>query len=335
MKYVDFGSEYNTYPVHRPRTTDIDRRRFNPEVEAEFEVARMWNVRVDRTVLNHLRGVPSQDDEKIHDTFEEYSEWANEWTENTREAVFLACQNDGLSPTYITEMTFHHIAQSILPQWHTLSGDPEGYSDEALTAAQTRLAIINGELMRQRHGSRALPGERHEANAFSSLTGAATKVDTKITTLETAKQQKGKSIVSFPASRQLELLGPNRNIEQVLLDADVRHARGIQAKTRVGNTTQAALNRKYNPRYVTLIDGITDLGNLRAIRRNGSTVDITEPGMVAMHHLMRTDEKKIPETPHKEAILKQAKRMTRGHSSSVPKAGRRVGAKVMPAPYQD
>ena len=140
------------------------------------------------------------------------------------------------------------------------------------------------------------------------------------------------------APRQFEIMSSFLNTDQIILDLDSRQAIGAQVKTRIGSNPEEYKNvlARYDDRFVVLIDGASDLGNVKTFRhKDNKRLIRIEPGLLSMHHITRTPASDIARHGNLQRheilrISERANQMTRGSRFSVEEAGRRVGKKLDP-----
>ena len=129
--------------------------------------------------------------------------------------------------------------------------------------------------------------DSHYSIADRVDTGAmslATEIDALVAMLEACKQQPG--YIAVPAPHQFEhnVVMPDMNVDILEIDVAHNNIHGIQVKQSMRG---ASKDRKYDPRFVTMLDGEQDLKNVIYIRKpnSGSTAPVPMPGLYSAHFL--------------------------------------------------
>lgn len=342
MNYREFG---DAYAQHQNGGNDVNFAGVilhgeHKDIVHELEKGREWGYKLGNFVLSHLRGTPI-DRQRSADKVHEYIEWAGPWSQMVQEAVLAADIPETIAKNYITELSFHHISQALEPQWLALTGDESGLTDESRTDSQTQLALRTALFIPQRERAieRSTVEQTFQQGRGNSLaashSGQITEVDATLGKLEFAKLEPNRKLVVVAAPPQFELLSRGLNIDNIILDLEAREVIGAQVKTALGRNREQVrkIEKKYDGRFVVLIDGVDDLGNARSHKVTKGYAIRAHPGLLSMHHLARTPAARIPlaqgfNERDRIAVLKRANESTRGIRFGVPTAGKRIGEKL-------
>ena len=197
---------------------------------------------------------------------------------------------------YLNELNFHSMNQEMGQYWARLM-EPEVFTAPDyidLTVIQARLSVqalklvaIRGDFLRQTH--RTSPNPREEDLWLdASFVGQTTEHEALIAQLEMLKQQPAdarESLVLLPAPIGYDK-SPNVHTASdfILVDINEKQALGIQAKTVLRG------KNKYDPRYVSLIDGIEDLGNYLEVKGPTGRIDKKAmPGLLAADFILNNE----------------------------------------------
>ena len=118
--------------------------------------------------------------------------------------------------------------------------------------------------------------------------GATNEFDTAITLLDISKENP--EIAIIPAPQKFES-GRNSmlNSDFIVLDMKNHQARGVQAKASVSS----AIRANYDEKFVTLVDGNHDLGNVLSVAYDPDLPErkniVSWPGLVSAHHLLNQE----------------------------------------------
>jgi hypothetical protein len=193
--------------------------------------------------------------------------------ENTLEAY------EGLS-----RLNFHIINRAMLPIWEDTLFNKNGVQRDHIREAQTILAVHSLNLFKERQSMVAEGvyfNAEHEPYR-STTKGILNEYDTAIALLNIS--YKNPDIAILPGPDQFEGRAGSRNSDFIAIRRSTRQARGIQAKS--GRTEDSY--ETYDPAYVTMIDGMHDLGNTFTVRmdpKKSRTVQVAWPGLISIEHL--------------------------------------------------
>ncbi len=278
----------------------------NPEVTSLMEGPRKWTSYFDTQLFNYLKGEPLDAPEDIDRELElEYStEWGRPHLYDTVMDIRKLGYDDMDAQRAANELHFHVMNRELLPMWHRLLLPEfrEEFTVDELYRMQLNLSIHASEISKTSKQARSEDLRRGITTGMVGVfNGQLTEIDTAIVILEQMKRDAliGESrLVLLPAPQKFEAGYRNkrRSIDFILIDPEEKQARGIQVKTRVSSLNEDPLDRpfykpktsqapvrRYDPEYVTLVDGFTDLGNSRvtADRRRVEAA----PGLVSLDFL--------------------------------------------------
>lgn len=312
--YPELASDETENPSRRPNE-------ISPALKDHLDDATYWQETFADTIRQHLKGngVDAAKAEEYRNAY-----WL--WHYNTmpslgksvRSAIHLNPDNEQL----LQELTFHHIAPGLTCEWLALS-DPE-YAPTAADRheAQAWIASQSASLAYERKQIESAVRKRNpreglentvilekyltkaEKAILGNINGQLTELDMHIVLLELCKENPGLvSIVSVP---QFESgIHSSRNADSILIDTHLAEAHGLQAKIAVRSRefyefnqrgTEAAPTEKYDNNFVTLIDGLNDLGNSVVTRVPGTSTlkSVPRPGLIAMDLLAGMSFKEMP-----------------------------------------
>lgn len=302
MDSFAFLDGYQELRDHRKGFNHRDRARHNfdtPEVKQIMTGPREWASFFDKIFYSILEGNTDIDREAIDQQLTIYE---TEWAGDHLDYLITESQNlafhDAEATQAVNELNFHILTKKFMPLWHH-AWMPEKYPEvtpEGIETVQTRLATRAAELIQVKNS--ALKWRRIENSPkglVSAINGQLTEIDAAIVMLE--MQKENPQLMVLPAGPQFESARPsNRSVDFIITDTDTWQSRGIQVKTYIERfedawkTSQQEDSQKpirnYDSNYVTLIDGMVDLGNFTVRRIAGKgEVMVPNPGQISLTFL--------------------------------------------------
>jgi len=200
----------------------------------------------------------------------------------------------------LNESNFHTFSAQMATNWvRLLSGYDMSRQDVVLSRNSLALTGISslaimaalekdgGMYARYKSGS---PIKDHTSRlgfaldpTFSYARSRANEADTAITLQEITIDNPSVIVVPAPGRYEHSRDG-SMNVDFIAVDALRSQVRGIQTKVSVSQ----ADSQRYNPEYVTLVDGERDLGNAKPVRLPQSSTRRTTPwpGLISAHHML-------------------------------------------------
>jgi hypothetical protein len=341
MNAETFSSAYEREPARIERPLD-------PEQERLLERPDAWSKAFGYILHDYLATGESPIAEvDFKKAAADYEHWFNSdfgtlYVEAQTEAEK---SNTKESYSLISHLNFHTINRVMLPLWSDTLFSESGIQPSHIKEAQTVLSYFSLHFMKDRE-ARIKRGTYFDPN-FSDYravsSGILNEYDTAITLLNISL--KDPDVAILPAPLQFESQNPgslNLNSDFIAIRKSSRQARGIQAKARRTDISY----RDYDPDYVTLIDGIDDLGNSRAVRinpRHSRQSVVAWPGLISAEYLRSVKSDSLKNLNNK-AILQskfQAHALSRSTKPYMATATARVSERVLrdlerqPAPLLD
>ncbi len=354
MDFERFSRGYRPKNETVQQNSEGQERHINVELEAAFEEARHWQDFFGEVISGQLEETPLDRDVFVRE-FTSYVQWAVLHVPLLEKKLAQQLEIDPECGEYYQELTFHKIAPYLIGEWWALIEPRYTPTDKERADSQSWIAANAAEMVRERKKLEALPQQTATtAVRLRRINGALTELDTHIALLEVARTQDPTSdrtnLVVLPAPDRFENEQASRNVDALVINQPNRQVRGIQAKTRISDTShykwieeRSPINA-YDTRYVTLVDGFTDLGNTMPKRLNPIHSRITivpRPGLLSMDHLMRTDVKNMPEygNPAVRMLHMQrkgiAREMSGNRKSYITQAANNVRGKIMHDLYKE
>jgi len=196
------------------------------------------------------------------------------------------------------KLNFHTINQEMAPYWlRLINPDRQPAPDYIdISVMQTKLGVHALQLVRTRQlfyeKTLLLAPEPTEEDLSldSAFAGRITELEAPMAVLQMLKDQPAdtrENLILLPGPGKFESGQSinNRASDFILLDREESQATGIQVKTALRGT------RKYDPRFVSFIDGVKDLGNYTIRQRtDGSTTRRAQPGLLAADFILHAEE---------------------------------------------
>jgi len=212
-------------------------------------------------------------------------------TETTEKAAYYKA---ALTP-HLNQMNFHTINQEMGDSWRHLL-DPEAHKPLDyinLAAIQARLAVQALRLIETQRGFYTqLLDEKPKPTPDDlmldrSFVGRITEIDAAVTLLQVVKEQPFDEVANLtilPAPGKYEG-HKGKSSDFLMIDTDQWQAHGVQVKTRVWNPND------YDPNYVSFIDGVVDLGNVKEKDLpDGRVVRQAVPGLISADYLLHNED---------------------------------------------
>lgn len=324
----------------------------DPELEKEFQEARQWDRYFGELVMRHLKSQPIDPDVELPKALNDYVLWSLVEVPRLYKIARDATISDFKYNPYLSELGFHLTAPRMEDQWHMII-DPTYRSPAKRTIdSQSWLAAGAADIARDRKLRMKTEQRSGVRNGIvGTYNGLLTDHDTIVTGLEFRLENIAeRDIVIVSAPHRFEATRSTRNSDALVLDRTARHARGIQAKTRIGNADESEdredIFKRYDPTYVSFVDGMTDLGNSIDERLvGGRHRAIAFPGLISMDHLMRTPLNQMPtaglkgEDLHYLQMMHRKSRqiaseLSRGRKNFIPMATRNISERLLTDLYR-
>jgi len=259
-----YRTSANHVVAHKYETLD-------PEVQDVMEGPRKWASFFDRLVVLHLKGEQNGINEPEH-LFNELRDYQLGWLEphldDTLHRGYDIADHSLTHASPVNELNFHILNREMMPAWYALfyGQDVAELGPQRIQTMQTRLALRSAELQSRYQKYRLAETKSGvRSDAPFRIGGQLTEIDTAITLLEVMKRE-GQSmpshLLTVPAPPRFEAGHKNRHraVDFLFFDSLTDQVRGIQVKTALAQDGRV----QYDSDYVTVVDGMTDLGNSRA-----------------------------------------------------------------------
>jgi|GEM_PF-1799259 len=296
MNYLEFGNGYRDFSPRVNNNYVAPSIHVNPELDDLFEESRNWSDHFGKLVMRHLFSAPFDAPVEIA-ILNEYIDWTLDEVPSLYRAARDATLADPDNIDYLSELNFHLVAPRVENQWHMLLDQAYTAPDQRTDESQSWIATIAADIARARKSQMALEEKSGIRNGIvGAYNGQLTELDAHIAALEVSRQNPNRGLIFLPAPKRFESFRSVKNADLLMLDRLAQQARGIQVKTRLSdNDLSKAVFERYNPDFITFIDGFTDLGNcIDQEIGGGRHRSVSWPGLVSMDHLMRTPIHKMP-----------------------------------------
>lgn len=327
MNAETFSSAYDREPTHVERHLE-------PEQERLLERPNAWSRAFGHILHDYLStGVSPMSETDFKKLSLEYQDWFNR-DFSTLYAQAEAYAKDSDTPeshTVINHFNFHILNRLMLPIWSDTLLHEGGIQRSSVKDAQTALSFYGLYLFKERQ-ARIKDNTYFNpefANHRAASSGLHNECDTAITLLNMSYRDP--DVAVLPAPMQFENQHPSSlNSDFIIIRRSNKQARGVQAKVRSTNEGY----RGYDPNYVTLVDGVNDLGNSQAVRTDPykSTRSVVAwPGLISLEYLKSLK----PDGSHnlnKKAVLQaqfQAHALSRSAKPYLATASARVSERVL------
>ncbi len=282
-----------TFAEAYPRDIDIKRNDAHADILCE---SREWSQTFGTILHDYLSGEELPTAETLGSTLSSYYTWnrgsilgvvrglhdVTDFGDHDQARAFWRSMN---------ELNFHSLTAAMLPMWMRLADDPSkvraglaAHNDRnSLEFCQFDLATKNMTFGKERNGASTITQDYEyfgqDWDDFrGSMEGMASEYDTAIVLLEICKSNP--DLVVIPGPKQFEDKNPELNSDFIMIDTSNREVIGLQTKSQI--TAQDVA--RYNPKYVALIDGRVDLGNMMYHRtEKGKSREriVSWPGMIS------------------------------------------------------
>lgn len=220
----------------------------------------------------------------------EYSAWTKQLEamirDGQQEIARQIADDPAFGNAYAAEIAFHRLHGDAQWSWVRLveHAVPDALLDKIILKSRFDLAC---KTMQAQSGREMLVGQdvffTPDAVDFRGWsTGALTEMDAYVALLELSARNP--RLVVVPGPPQFEQLAGASNADFLVIDLDGQRIRGVQVKT----TARHGDGRRYDPARITLVDGVTDLHNVRAMRTDPRRSDkkvVPWPGLVSAHFI--------------------------------------------------
>jgi hypothetical protein len=269
------------------------------EVKEIMTGPRKWASFFDTQLHDILSGQYQDDDEETANQFIAYE---LDWAETQLDPLVKQSQDLAFSNAHadvaVNELNFHILNKELVDMWHRAM-NPEKFpriSVERIETMQSRLAQRGASLRDTKESAyywRSI--ESTPEGLVPAMNGQLTEIDAAIVMLELCKQET--EILLLPAPPQFESAADKyHSIDFVVIDPIADKTRGVQVKSYIDRfedrskiyeaPQQFKAIRKYDPDYVTMVDGLIDLGNskMQYSERWGYTM-VPDPGLISLVYL--------------------------------------------------
>lgn len=296
MNYREFAYGYRDFSSRATDNYVAPPIHVNPELESLFEESRNWSDHFGKLVMRHLNSAQFDAPVEIA-ILNEYIEWTLDEVQTLYRAAKDATLADHDNFHYLSELSFHLVAPRVEDQWQMLV-DPQYVAPDYSTGeAQSWIASAAAEIALNRKRHMALEEKTGSRNGIvGTYNGQLTEFDAQIVALEVERLNPDRGLIVLPAPKRFESFRSVKNADLLMFDRLAQQARGVQVKTRLGDIDLSkAVFERYNPDFITFIDGFTDLGNsVDQPQGGGRHRSVAMPGLISMDHLMRTPIDKMP-----------------------------------------
>lgn len=296
MHIEEFGKPYQALPENPFQSED------NAEI-ALWKDARQWSRRFSYMLNERLSGEPLAESDVLP-TLREFMSWHVRFSQNVSSHLTKKVEQDtsieewNSTLRFLRETHFHTMSFQMSTNWaRLLSGHPM-HKHEVVTSRNSvayggigSLAVIaaaerSGEYFLQDTDGSALKdkdGVIQLDPSMSYFNSAANEADTAVVLQELTLREPTTIVVPAPGNYEHSKDG-SLNIDFLVIDALRSQARGVQTKVSVSQQDK----ERYDPAYVTLVDGKRDLGNTKPIRlpKSTSTRTMSWPGLISAHHML-------------------------------------------------
>jgi hypothetical protein len=269
------------------------------EIEEIMTGPRKWASFFDSQLYELLDG------ERLRDYFEttdQLDEYRHDWTETQLDPLVKKSQDiaffDERAKSSVNEMNFHILNKEFVDMWQRALY-PDLFprlSTEQIEMMQTRLAERGASLKDIKDAAVYWQSIESTPKALApAMNGQLTEIDAAIVMLELCKQDT--EILILPAPPKFESAANKYNsIDFVVIDPTANKTRGVQVKSYIDRFESDTISselpqqfkaiRKYDPNYVTMVDGMIDLGNsqMRFSEQWGYTM-VPDPGLISLVYL--------------------------------------------------
>jgi len=288
---MENGVFADAYRTHSPRTKY---KRESNEIGEMMDGPREWAAFFGNYLLARIQHGDIENKHQVRIDIETYTSTENksymsDAVKNTRNAAINGINSESI----VNEMNFHIMNIEFGPVWNRLLL-PElqmPLGADQIETIQTKLAIQAAKLTKV---SREIAQEASNKGVRSKMPrtigGQLTEIDAEIAMLEVTKDDSFEDephLVVLPAPTLFESVQHNKRLASdfIFLDTIKNMSRGIQVKTSI-DYFPSLVKREYDSRYVTLIDGMIDLGNTRPGEGTyGRSTGLPFPGMLSLDFL--------------------------------------------------
>jgi hypothetical protein len=319
-KFVDGYSEPTNYYRYSSESS---------EAKELMEGPRKWAAFFDRQLVLNLKQAPGEPPQQIYKQLNSYQhEWADRYLDDTIKESREIAYYDIAAERNVMELNSHLLNRELIQLWRRLlipeiqaplSADQLEVIQIKLAVQATRLVVARKEFI-DRAGIdgvySALPG---------IINGQLTEIDAALPMLEILKDdsfEDNPHLLFVSAPPQFESVRNNKQLsaDYIFMDTELQASRGVQVKTSI-DYFSSENTRIYDNQYVTLIDGIVDLGNSKATKGRGNPFDsIPNPGLMSLDflkfHLSIEKAGRTPALREDIGVLIRAKETARKLSDS-------------------
>jgi len=281
----------------------------SPEANMIMEGPRKWSSFFD-SALTHALLEDTPDAHTDIPQLTTYMHWAANFLPGTTKLAQELAHEDPRDESLILELNFHQMTAMTTLLWESLLDEEKTPTLRHLYDMQTILAMSATGIARQR---KILMTQEEKSGERSGMVGIyngqLTEIDTFIILIETMKEDPEGKFIAVAAPPKYESGARHtQNADFIVYDKKLKHARGIQVKTRVSLPYTNGQGKivddysKYSREHITLIDGFTDLGNSQQGTGNYRGKIVAAPGLISMDHLQRSSIKDIPLDAHDKPL---------------------------------
>jgi hypothetical protein len=284
---------------------DISDRKPKDEESAEVKEImtgpRMWASFFDTQLYDLLSGEQQRDAGETNRQLDEYLyDWLETRLDTTvKQTQGLAFYNEQ-DNSAVNELNFHILNKEFLDMWRRAL-QPETFprlSHDHIETMQAKLAKQGANLRLVKEDAFYWQAVESTPKALvASLNGQLTEIDAAIVMLELCKQES--ELILLPAPPQFESAADKKlSADFIIIDPATEQTRGIQVKSYIdrfedeGNSDSRKIRqrfkavRKYSPDYITMVDGMIDLGNWKVrYSEHWGHGTVPDPGLLSLEYV--------------------------------------------------
>ncbi|WP_293783800.1 hypothetical protein [uncultured Aeromicrobium sp.] len=272
------------------RRDPVSPRSYGPRVDKLLVRSRCFAHGFGRLLHDALTGRRLPEPDQYRTWAVRYTTWLNQGMgglEHNLHDLLNALRSPEDFTRVFMELNFHRLNAPVTSWWEVLlyGAGEKSMPGESVTRARYELAKTAMAVVQSRDEwvERDLYFDDELAELRQWSTGALTEMDGMLAMLELCRRVPGTFVL--PAPPQFEHMAGPANVDLIVVNPLVRYrVRGVQLKS---SGTHRHIDR-YDSERVTLIDGVIDMFNERAMRSDPRRSDmrvVAWPGLVSAHYL--------------------------------------------------
>ncbi|MFD1860947.1 hypothetical protein EHW97_08095 [Aeromicrobium camelliae] len=278
-----------TFALAYPRDP-VSPRSYGPRIDKLLVDSRSFSHGFGRILHDALTGRPLPQRFQFRTWATRYTSWLNRGMgglEREFDALLEGLSSSQDFTRLFMELNFHRLNAPVASWWETLlyDGGTASLSGSQVTRARFELSKTALTVVRSR--DQLVERDLYFTDDFEEfrgwMIGALTEMDGMVALMELCRRIPGTFVI--PAPPQFENMAGPANADLIVVQPrDGWRVRGVQLKA---SSTHRHVDR-YDRDRVTLVDGIVDMYNERAMRRHQRRSDkdvVSWPGLVAAHYL--------------------------------------------------